>query len=85
MAETIYLLCAFTSLACAGLLLRGYRRRRTRLLLWSNVSFALLAVNNVLLFVDLVLIPSIDLSLARSTAGLLAIVLLLAGLIWEGR
>jgi hypothetical protein len=85
MPETIYLLCALTSLACAGLLLRGYRQRRTRLLLWSSGCFGLLAVNNVLLFVDLVLIPSVDLSLARSMAGLLAIVLLLVGFIWEGR
>ena len=85
MPETIYLLCALTSLACAGLLLRGYRRRQTRLLLWSSGCFALLAVNNVLLFVDLVLIPAVDLSLTRSVAGLLAIILLLVGFIWEGR
>ncbi|MGH7268633.1 MAG: DUF5985 family protein [Candidatus Rokuibacteriota bacterium] len=85
MAETIYLLCALTSLACAALLLRGYRRGGGRLLLWSTGCFFFLAVNNVLLVVDLVLVPTMDLSPLRSGAGLVAISLLLFGLIWDGR
>lgn len=85
MAETIYLLCAVTSVACAGLLVRGYRTSRARLLLWSSGCFVFLGVNNVLLFVDLVLIPSVDLSLARTAAALVAVMLLLVGFIWEGR
>src|SRR5688572_22592211 len=56
-AEAIYLLCALTSLGAAFLLLRYFRRRRTRLLLWSAVSFAGLALNNVLVYVDLGLFP----------------------------
>ena len=52
MAETVYALCALTSLACAALLLRGYVRSRVRLLLWSGLCFAFLFLNNVLLFVD---------------------------------
>jgi uncharacterized protein DUF5985 len=85
MAETIYMLSALTSLASAALLLRGYRRSRARLLLWSTGCFLLLAVNNVLLVIDLVLVPSIDFSVARSLTGLVAIALLLFGLIWEAR
>lgn len=84
MAETIYALCAVTSLACTVLLLRGYRRGRGRLLLWSSGCFLFLALNNAMLFVDLVLVPSIDLSVARSSVGLVAVTLLLASFIWDG-
>jgi hypothetical protein len=81
----VYALCAITSLVCAALLLRAYQRRRTRLLLWSSVSFAGLAINNVLLFVDLVLIPvTLDLSLLRALTALAAVMILLFGLVWEG-
>ena len=85
MAETVYILCALTSIACAALLVRGYQKARERLLLWTSLCFAGLAVNNVLLFVDLVMIPSMDLSLARSGTALAAMALLLYGLIWESR
>ena len=85
MAETVYILCAVTSLACAGLLVRGYSRSRSRLLLWSSLCFAGLALNNVLLVVDLSLLPDVDLSLARDLSGLAAVLVLLFGLIWESR
>jgi len=86
MAEAVYLLCAATSTACAVLLLRAYRRQRTRLLLWSSLCFALLALNNALLFVDLIIIPEgIDLAIWRSLMALTGIGLLLFGLIWESR
>lgn len=86
MPETVYLLCAATSLTCAVLLLRAYRRQRTRLLLWSSLCFVMLAVNNTLLFIDLIVVPtSVDLSLWRSTAALTGVGLLLFGLIWESR
>ncbi|HTI44469.1 MAG TPA: DUF5985 family protein [Vicinamibacterales bacterium] len=82
-AETIYLLCAATSLVAAFMLLRYYLRRRTPLLLWSFIGFLGLAVNNVLVFLDLVIYPSIDMSLARATASALAMLALVYGLIWE--
>jgi Na+/melibiose symporter-like transporter len=86
MAETVYLLCAATSVACAGLLLRAYLRQRTRLLLWSSLCFGLLGINNILLFVDLSVVPSaVDLSLWRSGTALAGISVLLFGLIWESR
>jgi hypothetical protein len=84
-AKTIYLLCAATSLVVAMMLLRQYLKSRTRLLLWSLISFAGLAVNNVLVYVDLVMYTGVDLSLYRSAAGAIAMAVMLYGLIWETR
>jgi Family of unknown function (DUF5985) len=83
MAESVFLLCAVTSLACALLLLRGYRHNRVPLLLWSSLCFAGLVVNNVLLVVDLMVLPGRDLLLFRSLSGLVALSLLVFGLVWD--
>ena len=83
-AQAVYLLCAVTSFVCAWLLLRGYRRSRTRLLLWSGISFVTLALNNALLFVDLVIVPDVDLSVVRALLSLIAVLILAVGLVWEG-
>lgn len=82
-AEAIYLLCAATSLVAAVLLLRHYTARRTPLLLWSCIGFFGLAINNTLLFIDLGLLTGTDLSLPRTLAGAVAILVLVYGLIWE--
>lgn len=79
----VYALCALTSIACAVLLLRGYRRSGVRLLLWSGLCFAGLALNNVLLFIDVRVVPDVDLSLWRTIPAVIGIVILLYGLIWE--
>lgn len=83
MAEAVYLLCALTSLFCTVLLWRSYRRARTRLLMWSTLCFVGLAINNILLFVDLVLVPGVDLSFVRTGIAYAAIALLVIGLVWE--
>lgn len=83
MNEAVYVLCAVTSLACTGLLWRGFLRSRARLLLWSTLCFAALTANNVLLFVDLVVFPEIDMSAFRSAAGIMALAFMLYGLVWE--
>jgi hypothetical protein len=83
MATIVYLLCALTSIACAVLLLRGYAASRVRLLLWGGLCFAGLATNNVLLFVDLGLVPEVDLSVWRSIPTLAGIALLIYGLVWD--
>lgn len=83
MAETVFLLCALTSLACAVLLHRGYRRTRARLLLWSELCFAGLALNNILLLVDNVVFPQHDLADWRSVPAMAGLALLLYGLIWD--
>lgn len=83
MAEVIYSMCALTSVACAWLSLRGYLRSRYRLLFWSGLCFAGLSVNNMLLVLDKVVLPMVDLTTWRLVAALTAVVLLLFGLIWE--
>ncbi|QDE66164.1 MULTISPECIES: DUF5985 family protein [Myxococcus] len=84
MAEAVYILCALTSVACAVLLLRAYKRTGMRLLLWSGLCFVGMAVSNVLLFVDLVLLPAtIDLYMPRLIATLSSASVLLYGLIWD--
>lgn len=85
MASVVYALCALTSGLCAVLLLRAYRASRARLLLWSSLSFIGLAFNNLLLFVDLVVLPTLDLLLYRSLMAALAVMVLLLGLIWDSR
>lgn len=84
MAEAVYILCALTSVACAVLLLRAWKRTQSRLLLWSGLCFAGLALNNVLLFVDLVLLPTaVDLYVPRLVTGVASAAILLYGLIWD--
>lgn len=83
MASVIYLLCAATAAACAVLFLRGYRRSRHRILLWSGLCFVGMVINNVLLVVDRLVLPSYDLATWRLVAALAALVPLLYGLIWE--
>ncbi|MBK7857890.1 MAG: hypothetical protein IPJ65_04540 [Archangiaceae bacterium] len=85
MAEGVYLLCALTSVTCAVLLLRGYSASKTRLLFWGSLCFIGLALNNVLLFIDLVMVPTVDLSLLRSAVALVAMMTLLFGLIWDAK
>jgi hypothetical protein len=83
MSAIIYSLCAVTALGCAILLLRGYRRSRYRLLLWSGLCFAGLTVNNLLLVIDKVALPEGDLSIARTLVSLGSMIILLFGLIWD--
>lgn len=83
MATLVYALCALTSIACAVLLLRGYRQSGARLLFWAGLCFAGLALNNVLLFVDLRLVPATDLSAWRSLPALAGLLSLIYGLVWE--
>ncbi|HUM13117.1 MAG TPA: DUF5985 family protein [Myxococcaceae bacterium] len=85
MAKLVYLLCAATSTGCAILLFQAYRRSRTPLLFWSSLCFAGLAANNGLLFLDLVIVPQVDLALLRSFVALGAMSVLLIGLVWESR
>lgn len=81
---SVYLLCFLTSAACAVLLARSYRRSRARLILWTALCFALLTVNNLLLFVDVVVLPdAVDLLPFRHLASLSAVVVLLIGFVWD--
>ncbi|WP_395735965.1 DUF5985 family protein [Prosthecobacter sp.] len=79
----IYLLCTLTSLGAALLLWRGYRRSRQRLLYWSALCFAIMAVSNGLLILDLVVLPDVYLLPWRSGVNQLALLVLIYGLIFE--
>jgi Family of unknown function (DUF5985) len=85
MGPLVYILAALTSLACALLLLRGYARGKKKLLLWSGLCFLVLALSNVLLFLDLVVVPNVDLYRWRLMTAALAMALLVYGLIWESK
>ena len=82
-AALVYLLCFLTSSACAVLLGRSYRRAGARLLLWSSLCFGFLAANNLLLVVDLLLLPEFDLRLWRLLLALAGVGTLLFGFIWD--
>ena len=83
LGNLVYILCTVTSTICALLLLRGYRRSRARLLLWSAVCFFGLALNNLLLVVDLRVGVAMDLSVWRMVPAVIGAGALLYGLIWE--
>jgi hypothetical protein len=83
MAAIIYGLCAITASVCAYLLLRAYRRGRYRLLLWSGLCFVGLTLNNLLLVLDKLIFPLVDLSVWRTAVALLAMAVLLYGLVWD--
>ncbi|HEU4407638.1 MAG TPA: DUF5985 family protein [Polyangiaceae bacterium] len=83
MAAFVYLLCFLTSSGCGALLFRTYRRGRAKLLFWASLCFLGLALNNLLLFVDYVLVPGVNLELWRAWAALASIAVLLYGLVWE--
>jgi hypothetical protein len=85
MPGLVYLLCAATCLLCAVMLLRGYATRRVRLLFWSGLCFVGLMGENVMLYINLLLGPDIDLSLWSKLPGLAALVVLLFGLIWDSK
>jgi hypothetical protein len=82
-ATIVYFLCFATSAGCGWLLVRSYWRTRTALLLWTAACFVLLALNNLLVFIDLAALPDIDLRYARLAAAIAALATLLYGFIWE--
>jgi hypothetical protein len=83
MSEATYLGCAVASFACAFLLLRGWRASRHRLLLWSGLCFAGLALNSIAMVVDLMLVSGTDLRWLRHATAHAAMAVLLFGLVWE--
>lgn len=85
MATLVYALCALTSVACAVLLLRGYRRSKARLLFWSSLCFSFLALNNVMVFIDERVVPATDLSVWRTMPAVLGVLVMVYGLVWEAR
>lgn len=81
MAEVVYALCAATSFLCFWMLLRAYRANRAPLLFWSSMAFLCFTGGNVLLFLDMIVFPTVDLMLYRSLLNLLGVLILLPRLI----
>ena len=84
MSSAVYILATLVCLASAVLLLRGYSRGRHRLLLWSGLCFVGLTLSNLLVFVDRIIFPQIDLYYLRLISAAIAMLLLVYGLVWEG-
>ena len=84
MAAAVYILGTLVALACAIMLLRGYLRGRKKLLLYSSICFFGLSLSNLLIFMDLVIFPDVDLYLYRLITAAIGMMFLLYGLIWEG-
>ncbi|MEO8113224.1 MAG: DUF5985 family protein [Phenylobacterium sp.] len=80
-----YGLCLLASASCAVLLGRAYVRSRTRLLLWTAVSFCFFGLNNLLLFIDMLVLPNTDLWVWRQAAAGAGLGVLIFGFIWEMR
>lgn len=83
LANAIYVLCALTSILCTVMLVRGYRQTRVRLLFWSACCFAGLALNNILLIVDMRVLTAVDLQIWRTVPAVIGVALLVYGLVWE--
>lgn len=82
--SAVYLLCFAASLLCMVLLLRSYLRSRSRLLLWSTLCFVCLSINNLLLFIDVVVLPTqVDLLPLRQFSTIAGLGILLYGFIWD--
>jgi len=84
-AIVVYALCAGAALLCTVLQLRAYGETGTRLLLWSTICFACLTLNSLLVILDRVVLPDVDLFVFRNVAALAGMSALLFGLIWEDR
>jgi hypothetical protein len=85
MANYVYILCAFTSLICAVLLIRSYLHSRVKMLLWSGLCFSFLTLSNVLLVVDLTILPNVDLTTIRAIPTMIGLSLLIFGFIMDDR
>jgi hypothetical protein len=79
----VYAFIALVTFACAALLARGYLKARVRMLFWSALCFAGLTVANAILFVDLVMLPAVDLYVLRLAITTASLAVLVYGFIWE--
>jgi hypothetical protein len=83
LAGLVYLLGALVTALCAVLLLRGYARSRSRLLLWSGLCFAGFTISNTLLFIDLRIFTEVNLYMWRLGTAAAGMLLLVYGLVFE--
>ncbi|GGE01651.1 hypothetical protein GCM10011515_21710 [Tsuneonella deserti] len=82
-ADLVYLLCFFASALCAALLVRRYAVSSTPILLWSAACFVFLALSNLLVVVDQMVLTEVSFRTPRLVLTLMAVSVLLFGFIWE--
>ncbi len=84
LASAVYLLCFLASALCAALLIRQLRRSASPVLYWSAACFVFLALSNLLVVLDKVILgPEVSLRTGRLVLTLMAVSVLLFGFIWE--
>ena len=83
MQGLVYILCTITSVASAFFLARASRGASGRLMFWSAICFAGMAVNNLLLYIDVAVGPKYDWSLAPNIVALISVAVLIYALVWE--
>jgi hypothetical protein len=81
----VNILGVITASACAVLLYRGYRRTGARLLWWSAICFLGLSLENAVLFIDINIVPDVDLALIRLSISAAGTACLVYGLVWESK
>ncbi len=84
MGPAVYIFGLLVTLSCGVLLTRAYSNVGKRLLLWSAICFYFLALSNLIVFLDLVIFPDVDLYRWRLITAAVGMLILLYGLIWEG-
>jgi hypothetical protein len=85
MEKLVYLFCALVSIGCAVLLLRSYFQSRTKLVFWGCAFFVCFALSNIVLFIDLAILPpAYDLSPYRDGLTLVGVIAMVFGLVKEG-
>ena len=84
MGPAVYIFGLLVTLSCGVLLTRAYTNVGKRLLLWSAICFYFLALSNLIVFLDLVVFPNVDLYRWRLITAAVGMLILLYGLIWEG-
>lgn len=73
----LFTVACLTSFACMALLFRSYFQSRQRILLWSALCFVGQTVTNIVLFVDVIVLPDVDLRLLRVVAALIGMLCLI--------
>lgn len=79
--DLVYLLCFLASALCAGMLIRQRMHNPSPVLSWAAACFVFLALSNLVVVLDQLVYPDIDLRTVRLVLTLLAVCVLLFGFI----
>jgi hypothetical protein len=84
MGAVVYFFCALLSSLCAVMLFVKFCAAKNRMVFWCAICFGGLALNNMLLFADNIVVPH-DMSSFRAIPALLGLLALIWGGIGEGK